>query len=60
MSKLEMREPPLSSGQALVAEVLSLAQPADLPHCGFGRLLSFLAHVETLLGVPGPVKCLLD
>jgi hypothetical protein len=32
---------------------------ADLTYRGFGRLLLLLAHVETLLGVLGPAKCLL-
>jgi len=32
---------------------------ADLPHRGFSGLPAFLAHIETLLGVRSPVKCLL-
>ena len=32
---------------------------ANLPHCGLSGLLAFLAHLETLLGVQNPVKCLL-
>jgi hypothetical protein len=31
----------------------------DLPQRGFSGLLAFLAHIETLLGVRSPVKCLL-
>ena len=31
----------------------------DLAHCSFSGLLAFLAHIETLLGVRNPIKCLL-
>ena len=38
---------------------LATRAATDLPHWGFSGLLPFLAHIETLLGVRNPVKCLL-
>ena len=42
------------------AEIPMLSTATDLSYRGFSGLLPFLAHVETLLEVPDPVKCLLE
>jgi len=42
-----------------VSSVTPVATATDLAHGRFGRLRGMLGHIETLLGVAEPGKCLL-
>jgi hypothetical protein len=44
----------------LFGSELAAGAPTDLPHCRLSGLLLASCHLETLLGVLRPVKCLLD
>jgi hypothetical protein len=37
---------------------LAARAATNFAHCGFSGLLSFFAHIETLLGFRNPMKCL--